>query len=103
MTILGPDTGDEEARMAPKTNTLKCARGYKFVRKGRGVMLRKATGGGGGVTFTCGCSLSGGCRVEIDGGEASCMENGCTGSCKWSVNVPGLSGMRLMAAVVRTR
>lgn len=87
--------------MATKKNVLRAARGYTFVKRGRGVMLRKAGGTGPGVTFTCSCSLSGGCRVEIDGSEASCLENGCSGSCKWSVNVPGLSGMRLVAAVVR--
>jgi hypothetical protein len=65
------------------------------------MLRRKGATGTTGTTFTCGCSSSGGCRVEIDGGEASCMESGCSGTCKWSVNVPGLVGMKITATVLK--
>jgi len=84
-------------------NALKAGRGYEFVKRGKGVLLRRkgAGAGGAGVNFQCACDLSGGCRVEIDGSEASCLENGCSGKCGWSVVIPGLSGVKLIARAVK--
>jgi hypothetical protein len=77
--------------------TLKAGRGYQFKQTATGVALMR----GNGVTanFTCECSGSGGCKVEIVGGTADCMESGCSGSCGWIVNVPGIAGVRGLAVL----
>jgi hypothetical protein len=85
----------------PRT-PLKAARGYEFVKKGKGVMLRRKGSTGVGTTFSCTCQDgTGGCRVDINGDEASCMNNGCSGTCRWSVNLPGLSGMTVTMRAIR--
>lgn len=70
---------------------LRAARGFSFRRRGRGVMLMR--GGVGAVEFNCECSLSGGCKVTIEGQTATCLESGCSGSCGWIVKVPGIVGL----------
>lgn len=85
-------------RPVSRGRKLRCARGYTFKKVGRNrvALMRR---GLKITTFTCECSTSGGCRVEMDGQTASCLERGCTGRCGWVVNVPGivggLSGMSL--------
>jgi hypothetical protein len=79
---------------------LKAGRGYEFVKRGRsGVTLRKKNSTGTtGVTFNCSCEGgSGGCKVVIQGQDASCFESGCSDTCSWVVKVPGLVGARVMA------
>lgn len=70
---------------------LKAAKGYKLKRIGR-KSIALMRGGVKTSTFTCECNASGGCRVEMDGPSATCLENGCTGGCGWVVNVPGIYG-----------
>ena len=82
---------------------LKAGRGYKFVRKGRGAMLRRKTGagaGGAGVSFSCSCHTSGApgkCKVVIepDGSTIGCEKDTCGGVCKWSVDIPGMTGVTM--------
>ena len=83
---------------------LKAARDYEFVKKGRGsaVLQRKNDGGGASATFSCTCHVGAGtpgtCKVVIepDGSSISCEKDTCGGECKWSVNLPGLSGKGLV-------
>ena len=76
---------------------LKAGRGHHFVRTATGIALMK--GRGVKANFTCECSNAGGCRVEIDGQTATCLENGCSGSCGWVVNVPGIAGVHGLAVL----
>lgn len=70
---------------------LRAASGYKLKKVGRSsVALMR--GNVKTANFTCECNESGGCRVEMDGPSAMCLENGCTGACGWVVNVPGIYG-----------
>jgi hypothetical protein len=84
-----------KVKKAPKKmgggRKLRCAKGYSFKKVGRnGVALMRQ--GVKVTTFTCECSLSGGCRVQMEDQTAICLESGCTGSCGWVVNVPGILG-----------
>lgn len=85
----------KRAKRASKTlvrgKKLRAAKGYKFKKVGRS-SIALMRGGVKTATFTCECNASGGCRVEMDGPSAMCLENGCTGSCGWVVNLPGIYG-----------
>ncbi len=70
---------------------LKAAQGYKLKKVGRST-IALMRGSVKTATFTCECNASGGCRVEMDGPNAMCLEGGCSGSCGWVVNVPGIYG-----------
>lgn len=76
---------------------LKAGRGHHFKRTATGIALMK--GRAVQANFTCECSNAGGCRVEIDGQTATCLENGCSGSCGWVVNVPGIAGVHGLAVL----
>lgn len=74
-----------------RSKILRAARGYTFRKVGRNrvaLMYRRMST----VELSCECSQSGGYRVEIDGRSITCLESGCTGSCGWVVNVPGIRG-----------
>jgi hypothetical protein len=74
---------------------LKADKGYEFKVEGNGIALMKA--GTKTTTFTCECSSgTGGCRVEMNGQTAECLEGGCSGTCGWVVNVPGIFGLPAM-------
>ena len=79
--------------MAKRGRVLRCGKGYRFKKVGRKVMLmRRQTQG---PTFTCECSTSGGCKVNIDPEDPrsiSCLSSGCEGTCGWVVNIPGIVG-----------
>jgi hypothetical protein len=76
---------------------LKAGRGHYFKRTGTGIALMR--GNSAQANFTCECSGAGGCRVEIDGQSATCLESGCSGSCGWVVNVPGIAGFPNLAVL----
>jgi hypothetical protein len=88
--------------MATKTKTdrgkvLRCARGFKFVKKGKHrVELRKKGGGGGGgpiITATCQCSkTSTGCSLIFNDEFCFCKGMCGTENCRWVVKVVGLTG-----------
>lgn len=75
---------------------LRCGKGYRFKKVGRNrVALMRNNNRGG--TFSCECSLSGGCKVTIDPNDPqtiSCQESGCSGSCGWVISVPGIAGLK---------
>jgi len=79
---------------------LRAARGYKFKKVGRSTVALMR-GNVKTANFTCECNTSGGCRVEMDGQNAMCLESGCSGACGWVVNVPGIYGG--LAAVLARR
>ncbi len=70
---------------------LRAARGYKFKKVGRST-IALMRGNVETANFTCECNASGGCRVEMDGPSATCLESGCSGTCGWVINVPGIFG-----------
>jgi hypothetical protein len=75
---------------------LTCEEGHSFRKIGtHKVELMRGNGGAGatGTTMTCGCDKAGGCKVSIEGTTATCLEDGCKGSCTWTIHVPGLSGV----------
>ena len=76
---------------------LKAGRGHYFKRTATGIALMR--GNSAQANFTCECSGTGGCRVEIDGQSATCLESGCSGSCGWVVNVPGIAGFPNLAVL----
>ena len=88
--------------MATKTKTdkgrvLRCARGFKFVKKGKHRVELRQKGGGGGrgpiITVKCQCSkTSAGCSIDF--GDELCICKGMCGteSCRWVVKVGGLTG-----------
>lgn len=76
---------------------IKAGRGHHFKQTATGIALMK--GRGVQANFTCECSNAGGCRVQIEGQTATCLENGCSGSCGWIVNVPGIAGMQNLAVL----
>jgi len=84
-----------------KVKGLRCARGFTFKRAGRNkVMLMRRNSTGGGTTFECECSGTGGCKVTIDPQDPqsiSCMSSGCTGSCGWIISIPGIVGREFRA------
>ncbi|HEX7085756.1 MAG TPA: hypothetical protein VF198_05295 [Vicinamibacterales bacterium] len=86
--------------MAQKA-VLKAARGYEFVKRGTRVMLRHKATGSTGMSLTCGCQVEGGsggkgCKIVIDGDEASCLSDGCK-QCSWEIKIPGLVAARVFA------
>jgi len=76
---------------------VKAGRGHVFKRVGNGIALMK--GRSTQATFTCECTLSGGCRVQMEDQTATCLENGCSGSCGWVVNIPGIAGVAKLAVL----
>jgi hypothetical protein len=34
--------------------------------------------------------------VDIDGTSASCENDGCSGTCSWSIHIPGLQGVHIL-------
>lgn len=88
------------ASLAPRAKVLRCGRGYHFKKVGRNRVALMMRNNNQGPTFTCECSTSGGCRVTIDPQDPqsiSCLESGCTSSCGWVINVPGIFGLRFRA------
>ena len=77
--------------------TLRCIKGYEFKKVGRNrVALMRNNNVG--VTINCECSLSGGCKLTIDPQDPqtiSCLNSGCTGTCGWIIQIPGLRGVML--------
>jgi hypothetical protein len=85
--------------MASKLNALHATEGYTFQKTGTHAVALMGGHGATGTTFTCGCDKSGGCRVDMEGTTASCENDGCTGSCTWSIHLPGLSGVIIAARI----
>jgi len=76
-----------------RLKAISCSKGYRFIKRGRRVMLlRKNTGTG--ISFECTCSgAEGGCSVVIDqddGRKIACVNDDCTGACAWRVRIPGI-------------
>jgi len=75
---------------------VKAKPGYKFVKKGNSVMVRKAGSGGGmgiGGSWSCNCSAGGGgCETSYDENAIMCRKAGseCSDKCLLSVVVKGL-------------
>lgn len=84
-------------RKVARRKSLRCIKGYEFKQIGRNkvaLMRNNNTG----VTFSCTCSTSEGCKVTIDPKDPqtiSCLESGCTGTCGWEVSVPGIRGLTI--------
>lgn len=78
------------AGLAVGSRMLKAGRGHYFKRTSTGIALMR--GNSATANFTCECSLSGGCRVQIEDQTAMCLESACTGTCGWVVNIPGIAG-----------
>jgi hypothetical protein len=78
-------------------HVLHAAEGHTFHKTGTHTIALMKGNGATGTTFTCGCSATGGCRVDMDGTTASCENDGCSGDCKWSIHLPGLSGSHYLA------
>lgn len=80
---------------------VKAKPGYKFVKKGNGVMVRKAGSGGGmgiGGSWNCTCSAGGGgCETSYDENAIMCRKAGseCSDKCLLSVVVKGLKAQIL--------
>lgn len=89
-----------------KAKTLRCIKGYEFKKVGRNrVALMRNNNAG--VTINCECSLSGGCKLTIDPLDPqtiSCLNSGCTGTCGWIIQIPGLRGvmLKLPRAIARS-
>lgn len=87
----------------PRAKTLRCAPGYEWKPQGRsGVALMRNNNAG--VTLNCECDLSGGCKLTIDPTDPqtiSCLNSGCTGSCGWVIQIPGLRGVMLKLSRAR--
>lgn len=86
-------------RLFRRGKVLRAARGYTFKKVGRST-IALMRGNVKTANFTCECNASGGCRVEMDGPSAICLESGCTGTCGWVINLPGIYG-GLSAVLVR--
>ena len=91
-------------RRPKRAAKLRCGRGYTFERVGRN-QIALMRNNQVGVTIDCSCSASGGCKITIDPQDpqtVSCLESGCTGSCGWVINVPGLAGVSFRAVAARS-
>lgn len=74
---------------------VKAKPGYKFVKKGNSVMVRKAGSGGFGIggAWNCNCSAGGGgCETHYDENAMVCRKAGseCSDKCLLTVVVKGL-------------
>ena len=79
-----------------KAKTLRCIKGYEFKKVGRRVALMRNNNIG--VTINCECESSGGCKLTIDPQDPqtiSCLNSGCTSTCGWVIQIPGLRGVVL--------
>jgi hypothetical protein len=72
---------------------LSCKEGHTFQKTGTNTVALMRGNNATGTTFECACDKSGGCKVSLEGTTASCLEDGCKGSCTWTVHIPGLNGV----------
>jgi len=83
--------------MAEQTRkgVLKCEEGYQFHHTGTHTIALMRGNQATGSSFTCDCSSTGGCKVTLTEGSttAECTEDGCKGSCTWTIHVPGIHGV----------
>jgi hypothetical protein len=90
------------AKAARTPNVLRCLPGYRWKTVGRTVALMRNNRPG--VTLNCECETSGGCKVTIDPNDPqtiSCLNSGCSSSCGWIINIPGIIMRGLSVKVAR--
>ena len=88
-------TTAKRTRHPRRGKVLRCMKGHTWKKLGRNKVALMRNNNAT-ATFTCECSLIGGCKVTIDPNDPqtiSCLASGCTGDCGWTINIRGIRSL----------